>query len=222
MQSFDRNALVAGLITTFIAFGVFAQQPGPEQALARAQGLLRQVSAQKQELEIANARMIAEIAELETRLKGYENKLKASQLDLASQERATVRGTAKLERAEERVGRLTDRLRETFGQLRESNGTLRQTEVEKNELEFNLSETQSGLDDSERKNLRLYGIIEELIEAYRKKGMFAALLQNDPLTGLKDVQIQNLLQGYRIKSQDALRDNNRSALIDRAALDGEP
>jgi len=222
MQSFDRNALVAGLITTFIAFGVFAQQPGPEQALARAQGLLRQVSAQKQELEIANARMITEIAELETRLKGCENKLKASQLDLASQERATARGTAKLERVEERVGRLTDRLRETLGQLRESNGTLRQTEVEKNELEFNLSETQSGLDDSERKNLRLYGIIEELIEAYRKKGIFAALLQKDPLTGLKDVQIQNLLQEYRIKSQDALRDNNRSALIDRAALDGEP
>ena len=222
MQSFDRNALVAGLITTFIAFGVFAQQPGPEQALARAQGLLRQVSAQKQELEIANARMITEIAELKTRLKGYENKLKASQLDLASQERATVRGTAKLERVEERVGRLTDRLRETLGQLRESNGTLRQTEVEKNELEFNLSETQSGLDDSERKNLRLYGIIEELIEAYRKKGIFAALLQKDPLTGLKDVQIQNLLQEYRIKSQDALLDNNRSALIDGAALDGEP
>ena len=76
MRNSDYRVSLAGLIILFASAGIHAQQPSVEQQLARAQGLLRQVSAQKQELEIANTRMAGELADLEKRLKKTESKLK--------------------------------------------------------------------------------------------------------------------------------------------------
>jgi chromosome segregation ATPase len=46
-------------------------------------------------------------------------------------------------------------------------------------------------------NRKLYQLNVELLERYRKKGVFDALLQHEPVTGLKDVDMQNVIQKYR-------------------------
>lgn len=53
-------------------------------------------------------------------------------------------------------------------------------------------------------NHKLYQLNVELLEQYRRKGVTDALLQREPLTGIKSVEIQNIIQKYR-DANDALR-----------------
>jgi len=46
-------------------------------------------------------------------------------------------------------------------------------------------------------NRKLYQLNVELLERYKKKSVFDAVLQHEPLTGLKDVEMQNIIQKYR-------------------------
>ena len=49
----------------------------------------------------------------------------------------------------------------------------------------------------EASNRKLYQLNVDLLERYRKKGVFDALLQHEPMTGIKDVETQNIVQKYR-------------------------
>ena len=51
----------------------------------------------------------------------------------------------------------------------------------------------------EAKNLTLYQYSMDLLKAYRNKGVWASLEQKDPVLGLKDVDVQNVVQEYRVK-----------------------
>lgn len=46
-------------------------------------------------------------------------------------------------------------------------------------------------------NRKLYELNVEILDQYRKKGVADALLQREPLTGIKSVEIQNIIQKYR-------------------------
>jgi chromosome segregation ATPase len=51
----------------------------------------------------------------------------------------------------------------------------------------------------EAKNAKLYELNVELVERYRTKSVQDALLQKDPFTGIKDVEVFNIVQEYRDK-----------------------
>jgi chromosome segregation ATPase len=189
---------------------VAAQEDASQQALARAQTLLRQVSAQKQQLETANARLSAEVDALQTKLTGAEARLKDTALNLESEQRKATRTTGVLESTQERLTRTEGTLREAIERLRSANTDLQQARREGAELTARLAQAESELADSERKNLQLYQANVELTEMYRNKGVWAAMLQREP-TGLKNVEIENVLQEYRLKLEDSLTDSNRDA-----------
>lgn len=179
-----------------------AQEDRSQQALARAQALLRQVSAQKQELETANARLSAEVAALEQKLGRAEAGLKETSANLAAEQRKAERTGGTLDSTRERLNQAEGRLRETDTNLRNTSATLQERERKLAEMESRLAETESRLADSESKNLLLYQANVELLELYRDKGPLAAVLQREP-TGLKRVQIENIVEEYRGKLDEA-------------------
>jgi chromosome segregation ATPase len=189
-----------------------AQEDRSQQALARAQALLRQVSAQKQELEGANARLAAEVDALDKKLKRAEAGLKEANAKLEAEQRNTARAAQSLENASGRQARLEERLRETNTTLRSTNAALQEAKREVAGLEGRVAELEGQLAETERKNLDLYQANVELLDLYKKKGAWAAMLQREP-SGLKNVQIENTLQEYRLKLQDSLADRNRGAAL---------
>jgi chromosome segregation ATPase len=200
------------LVSLLSAGPGLAQQADPAaQALARAQALLRQVSAQKDELEVANARLAAELDEARQRAARAEAGLKEAGLDLESERRKAARSDESLDRTRERLGRTEDTLREAIERLRATETELRETLLVRDELTGQVATLQAELADSERKNLEMYQANVELMDLYRNKGPIKALLQAEPVTGLKSVAIENTLQEYRLKLDDALRDGNREA-----------
>lgn len=205
--------LLAGAL--LLAGPAIAQQADPSaQALARAQALLRQVSAQKDELAVANARLAAELEEAQRRAARAEAGLKEASLDLESARRQSARNDESLERTRERLGRTEDTLREAIERLRATEGGLREAARARDELAGQVAALSAELADSERKNLEMYQANVELMELYRSKGPIKSLLQAEPVTGLKSVAIENTLQEYRLKLDDALRDANREAARD--------
>ncbi|MFN9389406.1 MAG: DNA repair protein, partial [Betaproteobacteria bacterium] len=57
--------------------------------------------------------------------------------------------------------------------------------------------------DAEQKNVKLYVLSRELIERYRSQGFWDAVRRKEPFTGLKQVEVENLLEQYRDRADEA-------------------
>jgi len=203
-----RMAMVAALVMALCAWAPGSAQTAggvdPAQALARAQQLLRQVAQQKVQLETENARLKAEAAGLEKKLGRAAAEAERLADDLAASQRDNERTGARLERTGARLEKTEAALREAVDRYRETAADLRETEAARRQLEAELAATRDELENAENKNVALYQANVELLEHYHDKGAWDAILQAEPLTGLKQVQIENVLEEYRYKL-DALR-----------------
>jgi chromosome segregation ATPase len=144
-----------------------------QRVLARAQYLLKQVSAERDSLKADNAQL-------------------KQQLDAANAKSASQHKTAEaaLTRLQENSTSLNDRLREAEDKNRELTVSLQSVQNEAGER------TQQVMACAE-KNLKLYQVSLELTDRYRSKGMLDALLQKEPVTQLKRVEIDNIAEQYR-------------------------
>jgi chromosome segregation ATPase len=164
--------------------------------LRRAQEALRQSQADNSELvkgkSEAEQKLKAAAQELET----ARNSSKAGQASLRNQLQTSAAAqaelTRKLEEAEHQIAALTTQQRATAGQLASRESELKQA---KQDIEKSKAEGAS----CEAKNLQLYEYSQDLLGRYQKKGVWAALSQKEPVTGLKEVSVENVVQEYRDK-----------------------
>jgi chromosome segregation ATPase len=118
------------------------------------------------------------------------------------------RKTAKLEREVEKTNENIEKLKANRAQYKEKlaevvqivkeRNQMIQTLSEKNEeLNLDLQEKTSTLDRCGTHNARLTVLSEELLNAYEKKGVGDSLLNTEPLTQIKKVEMEHLIQLYR-------------------------
>lgn len=171
-----------------------------QEALRRAQYMLRDLSTQLEASKAENQK-----------LQDQTDKLKAKVTDL---EKYRKQGDIKLQKLAGYNAGLADRLhqyqirmQEFVAQHRKTLETLRDTTTQRDGLKAILARQVKQIDYCEAANQKLYQAGTELIRRYRNKGVWDALLQREPVTGLKEVALEKILQRYR-------------ARIDRAHLDG--
>ena len=184
----------------------FAQQADPaqlQQALARAQGLLRQLAQQKGALEAEKAQMQAELAGTERKLKHEKRANEELQEELASSQRQTSRVQGSLNATKSRLERVEKRLKEVVKKYKDLDAFNRATLQEKVELESNLAGTRQELANAQRKNEEMYQANQELLEKFVNKGPWDAMLQLEPFTGNKQVEIENIQQDFQFRLEDA-------------------
>jgi chromosome segregation ATPase len=87
--------------------------------------------------------------------------------------------------------------------LKEHEGERGRLEGEMRALDAELKRTKQRVDSCEEKNARLCIIAQELLERYEKKGVFDSVLQAEPLTQFKKVELEKIVQEYegRIASE---------------------
>lgn len=86
------------------------------------------------------------------------------------------------------------------------------------QMETQLQALSQQLASSEQKNQSLVKISQELVTRYKQKGVFSALRDQEPLTGLSRVKLEALAQEYESKIRDQVQNpqqptvpaNNRS------------
>lgn len=206
--------LAAWLLALICIFGLplnaDAQQADQRtaQALAKAQGLLRQLGQQKAQLEADLSKLKAENAALSKKLGTAEAALDENAAELAARERQSTAVNTSLGRTEKRLIATTDKLREVIAKYKELAATLRQTQAERADLAARLAATEAELQDAEHKNLELYKANREMLKEFASESRWAALLRKEPFTGIKNVEIENIVQEYETKMQDQLRDSN--------------
>ena len=78
---------------------------------------------------------------------------------------------------------------------------------EKNDLDMTLNETEYNLGRCEKHNSEFARIADELIVKYRDKGVVDSIAQKEPFTGLKQIEIEKLIQEYQDKIDDHQLEN---------------
>jgi chromosome segregation ATPase len=163
--------------------------------LHRTQEALRQ--AQSDNADLSRAKIEAE-AKLQAANKDLEAARGVSKAEVA------LRGQLQTTRAAQddlthKLSDATDRLAATNAKLGETAKQLAAREAELAQLRQGLEQSKTETVSCETKNLKLYTYSQDLLQAYRKKGVWASLAQKDPVLGLKEVDVENVVQEYRVK-----------------------
>ena len=164
--------------------------------LRRVQEALRQSQADNSELTQQKTQAEEKLKTASAELESLRGSSKAAQASLSRQVQAASAAqtdlTQRLESATQQLAALTSKEQQEQKDLSERDGQLKQALAE-------LEASRGANTSCEAKNMKLYEYAQELAQRYQHKGVWAALAQKEPFTGIKQVGIENVLQEYREK-----------------------
>lgn len=192
-----RSILILILATTMAAPAWAAKDSREKQMLRRMQQQVRQIDQARAQAEQGKAAALAD-------KEGAERELEKLKRQLADEGAARSRLERERQALHTEVETLKARLATTEKQLADSVAlqrataqTLVQVESAKKQTEEKLSGKVNDLQTCQTHNGQLYAVGREMMQKYRDKSCQDALAQAEPFTGLKKVEVENLLETWR-------------------------
>lgn len=176
--------------------GAHADEVGAQKALAKAQYLLRQATTEKTELQ----------TQVET--------LK-QQVDKLTKELSTTKSAsgADKEKLEQKYGSALEQWKsrgeKMNEQLESGRAQAKKEATQRAELEEALKNETTSFSQCYENNKKLYAVNQDLLNRYQNKGFADVLGQKEPFTGIKQVDVENLIQDYQYQI-DSLKIKNNS------------
>ena len=191
----ERNGLITELESEQhkckILQSKYAEQKAQTTTLLRAKlavdGQMRKI---QQELDAVKEAK----SSLEKELTGVEEKYNSK---VAGLEKRIERYTEQLQKLVENRDQYKAKLAETVAIVRERNEMIYKLTGERDDLTAGLQETTSTLKRCVKHNARLSQLSEEVVTAYENKGIGTSLIQSEPFTQIKKVELEKLIQQYR-------------------------
>jgi len=148
---------------------------------------LRAAQQDKSDLSTQVDTLKKQLADLEAKRSALEKKLsgQSKQLSDLSDKQLSDK---------QQLADLADKYKLLEQQYAENNKNLQQTQAEKEQQKKQL---EGEIRVCEKMNADLYQLGVKLMDRYRDKGVWDALLQAEPFTQLENVKMENLLQDYR-------------------------
>ena len=166
---------------------------------SREQMQVKRLQQSQRKLQQENTQLAQEKAALDGQLKEVQEKFdETSGKARIAASRAAALGKS-LESVKAEKDALAAKLAETESKLAETSGALNKSALAGRRLDADLKQKTQALAACEAKNAKLHGYGVDLLDKYEKKGCGDALLQADPFTQLKRVEIENLMEAYREK-----------------------
>ncbi|ODU50836.1 MAG: hypothetical protein ABS92_01720 [Thiobacillus sp. SCN 63-374] len=206
MKRLALTLLLAGLATA-PAWG--ANESREKQMLRRLQQQVQQTEQARAQAEQEKATALADKDAAERELE----KLSATKRQLANANAARGKLDGELKSAQTELETLKARLATTEKQLADSVALQRATADKLIQSEFahrlasqQLADNRQDLKVCREHNTRLYTLGRELSVKYRDKSCQDALAQAEPFTGLKKIEVENLMETWRDQlDRDKLR-----------------
>lgn len=136
---------------------------------------------------------------LEQEKKTLEEELKKNHVEVESQKQSAVRAATRASQYEKDIAAMNKEKTDLLAQLGEAGKQNRK-------LEHDLKQTMAALikqteqrELCETKNGEIYRIGIELVGWYNRKGALNAILEAEPFTRMKSIEMENLLEDYRDK-----------------------
>jgi chromosome segregation ATPase len=161
--------------------------------------MLRRMQQQLNEMQQQKSTLDQEKAALEETLKNAGKETESHKKSAAS-------AAAKASRLEKDIEAASREKAELSAQLKEAQKQNQELALQRKQLEQDLKVKSASLaKEGEQRNLcetnngELYRIGRELVDWYTSKGPLSAILEAEPFTGVKSVEMENLLENYREK-----------------------
>jgi peptidoglycan hydrolase CwlO-like protein len=174
-----------------------------DDAVARAREMLRRTQEALHQAQAENAELLRAKTDAEQKLQAATKQIDAVQSGSKAAQGAL---NAKLTSAQSVQTDLQNRLSDANARLSATNAKLSGTASELAARNGELAQVKQMLEQSktatascEDKNLKLYSYAETVLGLYKNKGVWASLSQKDPVLGLKEVDVENVVQEYQAK-----------------------
>ncbi len=174
-----------------------ARRAGSSDANARMQQQLQQLASERTALQSENARLKEQVGKLEEDAKAFTMEKEALTRRAGTAESKVSRAESGQQSVSSRLESTESRLNEVVGKYKELAEQLRKIELERNDLARQSAQDGQSLKVCAQRNVQLADIANEALDRYKKKGCFGALAQAEPFTGLKRVEVENAVEGYR-------------------------
>jgi chromosome segregation ATPase len=185
----------------------------PMLALQKAQTMLKLLQQEKNKLQEEKLQLTQQVNQLTAerdalKAQAGESALAAKELAATKKQFAqTQQRLAGLESEHQVLNTERSRLADTLQNAKQKLGNLSEqnnkTEEALQTSSAELSKYKDQFEQCHEKNGKFAKLTAELLDSYKKKGVMQALLQAEPITQVKRVEIDNLVQDY----QQQLRDN---------------
>jgi DNA repair exonuclease SbcCD ATPase subunit len=197
-----RPTPLAACLLGVLAAAALPVHAGEEENVMRLREMLHRTQEALHQAQSDNADLSRAQAAAEQKLAAVTQSLEAARG--VSKAELALRGQLKTSQAAQddlthKLGEASERLAATNTKLDEATQRLAAREAELLQVKQGLEQSKAANASCEDKNLKLYSYSQELLGAYRKKGVWAALAQKDPVLGLKEVGVENVVQEYRLK-----------------------
>lgn len=178
-------AVLAMLMQTSPAFSAEKKADPNKEQVRRLQQVQRQLEQEKMQLTEARVAVEAELGE--SRKKAEAEARRAASL---GKELSTLRGARDA---------LAAKLVETEAEVRRTQEQQRASETEGKRLQNALATEKQQLAAALERNQEMHKVSVEVLGLYEKKSCFDSTFQSESLTGLKRVEIENVIEDMRDK-----------------------
>ena len=204
--------LVTGFILSLCLFYAQAwagatREGDGNQALKRMQFMLQQLTKEKAVLEDDKAKLEGEVKDLEKDLKSAEQEIADQGLTIERRESSIAGLNATVEKRDEKIAKREKQLRDLIAKYQDAQLLIQQLNEEKSGLQQTVAEKDRVITQMDEKNLEMFKANQELMDLYENKSGWDSIFQKEGVTGLKQVEIENILQEYRFRIED-----NRTAV----------
>jgi chromosome segregation ATPase len=203
MRGSERFGAALIVVALLAGAGSAKAQDNPEDRL-RAQ--LRSVTVQLRQLQDQNADLQAKQAEAERARLDLAQKLAADEQELAQLRQHDKDAANALQQSSSRLDATSAALEAERRALSQSQTAVQTAtaaatdrDAEAKRLDAAMSDTRKQLGSCQEKNDQLIVLGNQILDLYKNKNVFDALIGAEPITGLKRVAVENQIQDYQDK-----------------------
>jgi len=195
-------------LTTLAALVLLAAVPArlvwaaDDQAAARAHEMLRRTQEALRQAQSDNAVLTQAKSDLDAKLRDATRQLDATRSGLNTAQGSLHAVQAHQADLQGKYDDVSGRLAMTTDKLNEATKSLNTRNAELAQALQHLTESKQANVACEDKNGKLYTYGQEILDRYQHKGVWAALRQQEPVFGLRRVEIENVVQEYQLKMAD--------------------
>ena len=195
------RSLIIGCLVLVVASPLYAanKKDPAKEAQRRLQMQMKQVQDEKAVVEQEKAALGKELETLKKKTGEIESSVaRANRSRAAAEKEAEALKQGKTELSE-KITQLEKQFSESQLSLRDTRQSLQQETSQKQRLEQNLGTRDKELGVCETKNKTLYQYQVELLNRAQKRGSLDVMLEKEPFTGAKRIEIEILMEEYRDK-----------------------
>lgn len=165
---------------------------GDARIVNRLQGMIRELTAERNLLKTENEQLITEVETLKQEKAAAISAGEKLSDELGAQKSAKEAVSSRLDATHTKLLEVVEK----YNTLNEAKHVLSREHAELHDL---LSLTQTELALCGEKNIKMYQATREILDTYKDQSLWSRLVQAEPIFRFKSVEVENIIQEYEDK-----------------------